>query len=567
MKKYERLFESLNFRIISYVLVLLILFSSLVGYIGYTRFTTGMTTAYSETMLKTAETAAATVNPDRLQAYLDNGGADADYRFTNGMLDMLCQKQDFTFIYAYCVDTTDYNHYTIVFNAANQNSGYAEDDIWTIGHVQETRNDEYRQVYRAFYDGTLSHKTILRTSNLKGAEPFIHTMIPLKGSDGTVKGVLTVQAEMTELNHGRYSYLQLIASALVFCAMIASTAAHYYFGRRIVRPVKLLARETLRFAEENSLAPEGSLKSLSNIGEIRILASSIGRMEKDTLRYMENLTRITSEKERISTEMALAARIQASMLPGDFPPFPDRNDFEIYGSMHPAKEVGGDFYDYFMVSKDYLALVIADVSGKGVPAALFMMISQILVQNAAMAGLSPGAVLETVNQQLCQQNPEEMFVTVWFGILDLKTGDLTAANAGHEYPMLKAPGGAFRTVRDRHSFVLGGMQDLRCREYQMKLDPGSTLFLYTDGVPESTDNEGHQFGLAQTLEALNRTPDASPVQLLRNVEEAVRTFTGDAPPFDDMTMLCIHYNGPQLSSGEAVSEASEEGMEQTQQAV
>ena len=194
MKKYERLFESLNFRIISYVLVLLILFSSLVGYIGYARFTTGMTNAYSETMLKTAETAAATVNPDRLQAYLDNRGADADYRFTNGMLDMLCQKQDFTFIYAYCVDTTDYNHYTIVFNAANQNSGYEEDDIWTIGHVEETRNDEYRQVYRAFYNGTLSHKTILRTSNLKGAEPFIHTMIPLKGSDGTVKGVLTVQA-------------------------------------------------------------------------------------------------------------------------------------------------------------------------------------------------------------------------------------------------------------------------------------------------------------------------------------------------------------------------------------
>jgi sigma-B regulation protein RsbU (phosphoserine phosphatase) len=235
--------------------------------------------------------------------------------------------------------------------------------------------------------------------------------------------------------------------------------------------------------------------------------------------------------------------------------------------MHPAKEVGGDFYDYFMVSKDYLALVIADVSGKGVPAALFMMISQILVQNAAMAGLSPGAVLETVNQQLYQQNPEEMFVTVWFGILDLKTGDLTAANAGHEYPMLKAPGGVFETVRDKHGFVLGGMPSLRYKEYQMKLEPGSTLFLYTDGVPESTDNEGHQFGLAQTLEALNRTPDASPVQLLRNVEEAVRTFTGDAPPFDDMTMLCIHYNGPQLSSGEAVSEASEEGMEQTQQTV
>ena len=156
---------------------------------------------------------------------------------------------------------------------------------------------------------------------------------------------------------------------------------------------------------------------------------------------------------------------------------------------------------------------------------------------------------------------------MWFGILDLKTGNLTAANAGHEYPMLKAPDGVFETVRDKHGLVLGGMSGLRFKEYTIKLEPGSTLFVYTDGVPESTDNENHQFGLKRTLEALNRTPDASPVQLLRNVEEAVRTFTGDAPPFDDMTMLCIHYNGPQPSSGEAVSEASEEGMEQTQQTV
>ena len=563
MKNNVKLIESLNFRIISYVILLLILFSSLVGYIGYARFTTSMTNAYSDTMLKTAETAAATVNPDRFQAYLQNGGADADYRFTNGMLDMLCQKQDFTFIYAYCVDTTDYGHYTIVFNAANENSGYAEDDIWTIGHVQETRNEEYRQVYRAFYEGTLSHKTILRTSNLKGAEPFIHTMIPLKGSDGTVKGILTVQAEMSELNHGRYSYLQLIAAALVFCAMIASTAAHFYFGQTIVRPVKLISRETRRFADENTRGAEGVLDNLSNIGEIRTLASSIDQMEQDTLRYIDNLTRITQEKERISTEMGLAARIQASMLPSDFPPFPGRNDFDIFGTMHPAKEVGGDFYDYFLISEDWLGLVIADVSGKGVPAALFMMESEILVRNAAMAGLSPGAVLETVNEQLCQQNPEEMFVTVWLGILDLKTGDLTAANAGHEYPILKGPGGAFEKVRDKHGFVLGGMSGLRFKEYGMKLEPGSTLFLYTDGVPESTDTGNHQFGLNRTLEALNRIPDASPVQLLRNVEEAVSTFTGDAPPFDDMTMLCVHYRGPQQSGAGAASEELPDKTEQS----
>ncbi|MBQ7535224.1 MAG: SpoIIE family protein phosphatase [Stomatobaculum sp.] len=546
MKKNERLSESLNFRIISYVLLLLILFSGLVGYIGYARFTTSMTSAYSDTMLKTAETAAVTVTPDRLDDYLKSGGTDADYEFTNELLDMLCQKQDFTFIYVFCVDTSDYNHYTIVFNVANDNSGYAEDDIWTIGHVQPTRDEEYRSIYRAFYENGLSHKTILRTTNLKGAEPHIHTMIPLKGSDGSVKGILTVQSNMDELNHGRYSYLQLIAAALVFCSMIASIAAHFYFGRHIVHPIKTIARETRRFADENTSSPEGTLDNLSDIGEIRTLADSIDEMEQDTLRYIENLTRITSERERILTELSLAKRIQASMLPSEYPPFPDRKEFDIFGSMQPAKEVGGDFYDYFLVSENQLGMVIADVSGKGIPAALFMMVSKILVQNTVLAGMSPATALEAVNEQLCKHNPEEMFVTVWLGILDLENGVINAANAGHEYPMLKTPGGQYEVVHDKHGFVIGGMECLRYKEYQITLEPGSSLFLYTDGVPEACDQSYQQFGLERTLEVLNKTPDASPVQLLHDVEDAVRTFTGDAPLFDDMTMLCIQYHGPKI---------------------
>lgn len=243
-------------------------------------------------------------------------------------------------------------------------------------------------------------------------------------------------------------------------------------------------------------------------------------------------------------ELALATRIQSDMLPNIFPAFPERPEFDVFASMTPAKEVGGDFYDFFLVDDDHLGLVMADVSGKGVPAALFMMIAKILVQNYAMTGRTPAQVLESVNTQICQNNHEEMFVTVWFGILDLKTGLLTAANAGHEYPVLQRPGGDFEIVRDKHGFVIGGMSGMRYKEYELQLEPGSGLFLYTDGVPEATNAEEELFGMERTLAALNSSPDGTPKTVLETVSSAVQAFVGDAPQFDDLTMLCLQYRGP-----------------------
>ena len=253
---------------------------------------------------------------------------------------------------------------------------------------------------------------------------------------------------------------------------------------------------------------------------------------------------MTENSARIETELNLAAKIQADMLPGDFPPFPDRREFDIYAMMDPAKEVGGDFYDFFFIDRDHLALAIADVSGKGVPAALFMMMSKILVQNSAMSGISPAKVLEAVNQQLCANNQEQMFLTIWLGVLDLRNGHLTAANAGHEYPVLRSPGGRFEMYKDRHGLVIGAMEGIRYQEYEMDMLPGSKLFVYTDGVPEATDAQEELFGTTRMIGALNASPDASVREVLENVENAVGSFVGKAPQFDDMTMLCIEYHGP-----------------------
>ena len=246
------------------------------------------------------------------------------------------------------------------------------------------------------------------------------------------------------------------------------------------------------------------------------------------------------EKERIGAELALATRIQISALPKEFP---RREEFDIYASMTPAKEVGGDFYDFFMVDEDHLGLVIADASGKGVPAALFMMVSSALVRHTAMGKYSPAEVLQIVNHQLCARNPEEMFVTMWLGILEISTGKLTAANAGHEYPMLRRPGERFELFKDRHGLVVGAMDGARYRDYEILLEPGARLFVYTDGLTEATNASTEQFGTERILAALRGCEDGSPEELLGAVNNAIKAFVAEAPQFDDLTMLCVAYTG------------------------
>ena len=250
------------------------------------------------------------------------------------------------------------------------------------------------------------------------------------------------------------------------------------------------------------------------------------------------------EKERLDTELTMATRIQAETLPNIFPAFPERDDFNIFASMNPAKEVGGDFYDFFLIDDTHLGIVMADVSGKGVPAALFMMVSKILIQNIAMMGNSPKEVLQYVNNQLCTNNPEEMFVTVWYGCLDLETGSLMAANAGHEYPIFKKADGSFEVIKDKHGFVIGGMEGVKYTEYELQMDPGSKLFIYTDGIPEATNSSTEQFGTDRLVHALRMKENESPQKIVNSVDSIVKDFVKEAPQFDDLTMLCIEYIGP-----------------------
>ena len=280
--------------------------------------------------------------------------------------------------------------------------------------------------------------------------------------------------------------------------------------------------------------------------EIEELSDSFEQMNVELRDYIRQLRLATAEKERIGAELNMAKDIQEAQLPSDFPAFPDRKDFDIYASMTPAKEVGGDFYDFFLVDDDHLAMVIADVSGKGIPASLFMMISKILVKNRLKAGDSPAEALGRVNNQLIETNniKPKQFVTVWLAVLELSSGKGKAANAGHEHPVLKRADGSYELIEYRHSPPVSLVKGLKFREHDFELRAGDRLFVYTDGVAEAMNSERVLFGTDRLLAVLNNDQNASPQQVLENVTNGINDFVGDAEQFDDITMLGFAYYGP-----------------------
>ena len=256
------------------------------------------------------------------------------------------------------------------------------------------------------------------------------------------------------------------------------------------------------------------------------------------------LKRYISEAEaRIDAELAFAKAIQHSALPSVFPPYPDRKDFDIHATMFTAKEVGGDFYDFYFVDEDTLAFLIADVSGKGIPAAMFMMQSKTLLKSYVESGMSIEQVFSNANERLCESNDAGMFVTVWMGLLNVKTGHVVFANAGHNPPLVKMPDG-FAFLKTRASFVLAGMEGIRYRRFELQLQPGDTIYLYTDGVTEATNAEQQLYGEERLLTQVTLHQSESVRTICDAVKTDVDAFVGKAEQFDDITMLCLTWYGP-----------------------
>ena len=364
----------------------------------------------------------------------------------------------------------------------------------------------------------------------------ISAWAPVLSEEGNVVAVVEADYVLSDLNAVVARQALPIMGTMILSMAVIVALLVFFLRRGVTKPMNKLISLVDNF--EHGQMPEETFR---HDDEIQWLADSFREMTIRMDNYTKELTAVTAEKERIGAELNVATQIQADMLPRIFPPFPDREEFDLYAVMDPAKEVGGDFYDYFLIDDDHLALVMADVSGKGVPAALFMVIAKTLLKNRAQAGGGPDEILRDVNDQLCEGNEADMFATCWLGILTLSTGHLITANAGHENLAVYRKGAGFELIKDRHGLPLAAMEGSRYRTHELDLGHGDALFIYTDGVPEATNGANELFGMERAVEALNKVGEKTPREIIVSIREDVDAFVGDAPQFDDMTMLCLRF--------------------------
>lgn len=365
-------------------------------------------------------------------------------------------------------------------------------------------------------------------------------LLPFRNSYGKTVGMIAVDVEMTIIRSTLTTYLTQVITLTFVIVLLFVGVLLIYLNKHVIKPVQRITQATSEFVSGNMQVPE-NLANIKTQDEIQQLAQSVMTMSGDILDYIKNLENVTAEKERIGAELNIATHIQSSMLPCIFPAFPDRNEFDIFATMTPAKEVGGDFYDFFMIDDTHLAIVVADVSGKGVPAALFMVIGKTLIKDHSTPNCDLGQVFTDVNNILCESNSEGLFITAFEGVLDLVTGEFRFVNAGHEMPCILKANGSYEAYPVKAGFVLAGMENIKYKLGSIMLEPGDKLFQYTDGVTEATDANNQLFGMERMLQSLNNHKNASPSELLPAIKADIDAFVGDAPQFDDITMLSLEY--------------------------
>ena len=380
-----------------------------------------------------------------------------------------------------------------------------------IGFEDNVRDNEYYSAYSIMYDGDKPICLVCMMYDL-------------------TKDIRTLNSRLKSL----------IALGTVFLLLIGFTLMIFLYITTLNPLLKIKESVSEYISNKDTSIVTQSMSKIKSRNEIGVLADDIARLAVEMDNYTRENIMLAAEKQRVSTELELATKIQYSMLSRDFP---KRDEFEIYASMTPAKEVGGDFYDFFFIDENHLALTIADVSGKGIPAALFMMMSKILLEEFAMNDISPKKALERLNNKISENNKNDMFVTVWLGVMDIQTGHVIAANAGHEYPIVKKSEGGFELFKDKHGLVVGAMEGIKYREYEFDIEKNGVLFVYTDGAAEATNAQNELFRTDRMVDVLNERPSDSPEKLIHNMKEKIDEFVGDAPQFDDLTMLCIKYKG------------------------
>ncbi len=552
-KKKNRLI-SLRLKTVLTIILAALILSVIAVTISYRVYSTTMDEHYKTVTSNLAKTAATQLSAEDLLRYYDAvreiGPFDED-RYENDaayradydakadavkdpryyeLLDILFDiknSNDITYLY---VQILDGDRCTYIFDADPE-------DSYQLG-----TNHEISEPAKA----TEHPENGLPTFISNGEDGWLCTSVePVRDDEGRPVALVGVDVSMDDIMRDRTKYLRDVILFIEAAVLLLIALILFGVDRALIRPINKLSDAARSFVQDRSEEKKAeSAISRLNIrtgDEVETLSDSIRQMERDINNYITHLTAVTAEKERIGAELDVATHIQSSMLPSIFPAFPDRPEFDIYATMHPAKEVGGDFYDFFMVDDRHIAVVMADVSGKGVPAALFMVIGKTLIKDRTLPDTDLGTVFTDVNNILCESNSEGLFITAFEGVLDLVTGEFRFVNAGHEPPFVSRAGGPFELFKVKSGFILAGMEDVRYRSGSFMLAPEDKIFLYTDGVTEATNADNALYGMERLENALNRVKDRTPEEILPAIRTDIDAFVGSAPQFDDITMLCMTY--------------------------
>ena len=538
-------------KIVAVSLVTGLVLCSIIFLAGYWSFSKQFETQYNASIRAIASAARECLRPDDFARYLESGEKDDAYMQTFSILQDFVDKFDLNLLYVSKVEPPDYTRITYIFNPVRKGGRWTE---YPLGYSEMYVEPEFNSSAKHVIENA---EPLVRHTEKTRSGSHITAMYPVMDSSGKVVAIIGVQKSIQNFVSARYSFVNFVVTTEIVFALLSLLLFSSFFNRRFIDPIMLVTREASQFVSGGG-EPSDKLLSLKSKDELTALAQSVHRMEMDVKKHIEDLSRMTSEKERIETELGVASRIQVAMLPRVT--FSERGDFDLFAMMTPAKEVGGDLYDYILVDDDHLLLVVGDVSGKGIPAALFMVVVKTLIHSYAEQKMSPSEIFETTNDLICKGNSLGYFVTCWLGILTLSTGELRFVNAGHNPPVL-IHGNETSFLATKPNFVLCGMENQKYREHVVILAAGDSLFLYTDGVTEANNEKHELFGDKRLIQLMSELPGENPEETCKRVMDKINAFVGDTPQFDDITMLSFRYNGKEAALKPEARERHEKTME------
>ncbi len=551
MKKEKKLKTlGLKFTLLFVVLALVLCLGICVfsGYLSWREYTD----FFWEQALASAKLAASYVDGDRIAGYLETREKDAYYFELEKTLQAIKREQNIKYLYIFVPDT---DHFTYVMDVALE----TDDTLMfsEMGDTFEYTELEYQYLVQDVAAKRACQQKVMALSMDSIYGLGVSSWAPVFNSQGDLVAMVEADMDLSVVVDALKGFL--IATALLCCALVlAVVVALAFITRRMVsKPIARLTKNVRDFATEQGLTYP--MEQIQTGDELQTLSEAFGKMAQDIDQYTQNLAAVAADKERIATELSLATDIQISLLPRDFPAFPGREEFDVYAMMQPAKVVGGDFYDFFLIDHKRLGIVVGGVSGRGIPAALFMVVAKTIIKNQLMTGMPVEEAMNTINARLYESSTSNMTVTAFVGVLDTTTGGFSYVNAGQGAPLLMRKDSGYEFLVGQEMSVLAEVEHVSYRRMEAQLRQGDYLVLYSEGVPSAKNLQGQQYGLERLRNQLNanRGKQKDLKTLVTTMCDEITAFEDGAQRDDDVTVLALTYQKGDKARAEVAVRARE----------